>query len=310
MDKDYSDNLAEANNYSPLQTVAGCVCPCQTTVVEATPPRNLIGIKFRPEGKTYTFLAGDHELKKDELVLVDTENGLSMGKVVTETFSLSPGKMPPNLKPVVRIASDEDLKTQASNKKLEDDAAALFKEKVRLRGLPMKLVDVDCLFDRSKLLFYFSSESRVDFRELVKDLVQKYRIKIELRQIGARHEARIIKGMGICGREVCCAVLHRNNDRVSVKMAKEQNMSLNPEKISGLCGRLMCCLGYEYETYVELKRTMPKCNKIVNTPQGRGKVVRQNILTGEATVQLEDGKDVIVSFKDIAIAGPCCGREG
>ncbi|MDI6726883.1 MAG: regulatory iron-sulfur-containing complex subunit RicT [Smithellaceae bacterium] len=307
MDQDHTDNLQRG---TADQGGTGVPPVNHGRDGHATlPGRNLIGIKFRPEGKTYTFLAGDNELKKDELVLVETDNGLSMGKAVTEIFSLSPGKMPPNLKPVVRIASDEDLKTQAANKKLEDDAAALFKEKVRLRGLPMKLVDVDCLFDRSKLLFYFSSESRVDFRELVKDLVQKYRIKIELRQIGARHEARIIKGMGICGREVCCTVLQRNNDRVSVKMAKEQNMSMNPEKISGLCGRLMCCLAYEYETYVELKRTMPKCNKIVNTPQGRGKVVRQNILTGEATIQLEDGKDVTVSFKDIAIAGPCCGRE-
>jgi cell fate regulator YaaT (PSP1 superfamily) len=141
------------------------------------------------------------------------------------------------------------------------------------------------------VVFSFTAENRVDFRDLVKDLVQKFRTRIELRQIGARQEARIIKGLGICGREVCCATLLQSLDRVSVKMAKEQNMSLNPEKISGLCGRLMCCLGYEYDGYVDMKKDMPKCGKLVQTPEGRGKVIRQSALQGEVVVYLESGRE-------------------
>src|SRR4030042_793996 len=142
----------------------------------------------------------------------------------------------------------------------------------------MKLIVAECLFDGSKMSFHFTAENRVDFREVVDDRLQRFRSRIELRQIGARQEARIVKGLGICGREVCCATLLHNLDRVSVKMAKEQNMSLNPEKISGLCGRLMCCLGYEYDGYADMKRDMPKCGKMIQTPEGLGKVVRQNAL--------------------------------
>jgi len=163
----------------------------------------------------------------------------------------------------------------------------------------MKLIEVECLFDKSKMVFSFTAETRVDFRDLVKDLVQNFRTRIELRQIGARQEARIIKGLGICGREVCCATLLQSLDRVSVKMAKEQNMSLNPEKISGLCGRLMCCLGYEYDCYMDMKKDMPKCGKMVQTPEGRGKVIRQSALHGEIVVSLENGKEATFKVADI-----------
>ena len=149
------------------------------------------------------------------------------------------------------------------------------------------------------MLFSFSAESRVDFRDLVKDLVQRFRTRIELRQISARQEARIVKGLGICGREVCCATLLHSLDRVSVKMAKEQNMSLNPEKISGLCGRLMCCLSFEYDAYADLKRDMPKCGKMVQTAEGRGKVIRQNALKGEVVVILEQGKETTFKAGDV-----------
>ena len=163
--------------------------------------------------------------------------------------------------------------------------------------MPMKLVEVECLFDKSKIIFYFTAENRVDFRDLVKDLVQKFKTRIELRQIGVRNETRICGGLGICGRELCCSSFLQSLDTVSVKMAKEQNMLLNPEKISGLCGRLMCCLAFEYESYRDLKKNMPKVGKMTDTPQGRGKVIRQNILKGKIAVHLEDGREVEVTIK-------------
>ena len=159
------------------------------------------------------------------------------------------------------------------------------------------MIDVECLFDKSQIVFYFTAESRVDFRELVKDLVQQFKMRIELRQIGARHEARMIGGLGICGREVCCANSIPNLDRVSVKMAKEQSVSLNPEKISGLCGRLMCCLSFEYETYKLLSKGLPREGEHVHTEQGKGKVIGINVFKRTATVELEDGTQTVLNYK-------------
>jgi cell fate regulator YaaT (PSP1 superfamily) len=260
--------------------------------------KNIVGVKFKKEGKVYSFNAGDLCLPRENLVVVQTENGLATGTVVTETREVPEEQLAAGLKDVVRAATAEDQRVCENNRRLERDASDFCVRKIRERRLPMKLIDVECLFDRSKMLFSFSAETRVDFRELVKDLVQKFRTRIELRQIGARQEARIIKGLGICGREVCCATLLQSLDRVSVKMAKEQNMSLNPEKISGLCGRLMCCLGYEYEGYTQMKKDMPRCGKMVQTPEGRGKVVRQNALQGEVVVALEGGKEATFATKD------------
>jgi len=172
-------------------------------------------------------------LEKNEQVIVNTENGTSLGTVIMEVKSVPIYKLPIGLKNVVRKATDDDLKTKKDNEVMEQEARQFCLEKIRERELPMKLIEVECLFDKSQIIFYFTAESRVDFRELVKDLVQRFKIRIELRQIGARHEARMVKGLGICGREVCCANLILNLDRVSVKMAKEQIVSLNPEKISG-----------------------------------------------------------------------------
>jgi len=182
---------------------------------------------------------------------------------------------------------------------LEMEAGRFCLERIRERGLLMKLIDVECLFDKSQIVFFFTSDNRVDFRELVKDLVQKFKTRIELRQIGARQEARMVKGIGICGREVCCASMVHNVDRVSVKMAKEQSVSLNPEKISGLCGRLMCCLAYEFDAYQDMKRDVPKCGKTIPTPEGKGKVIRQNIFKGEIDVELEDGKVITTKVSDL-----------
>jgi len=260
--------------------------------------KNIVGVRFKKEGKIYSFHAVNLELGLDDFVIVDTENGPAVGTVVTEVRAIPEEQLAANLKDIIRTATDDDLRTAEGNRQLEREAMQFCARRIAERQLPMKMIHVECLFDKSKMIFSFTADNRVDFRELVKDLVQKFRTRIELRQIGARQEARIIKGLGICGREVCCATLLHNLDRVSVKMAKEQNMSLNPDKISGLCGRLMCCLGYEYEVYMELKKDMPKCGKIVQTPEGRGKVVHQNTLQGEVVVLLETGKEATFQGKD------------
>ncbi len=232
-------------------------------------------------------------------MIVNTENGTSLGTVITEVKSVPIYKLPIGLKNVVRKATDDDLRTKKENEVMEQEARQFCLEKIRERELPMKLIEVECLFDKSQIIFYFTAEIRVDFRELVKDLVQRFKIRIELRQIGARHEARLVKGLGICGREVCCANLILNLDRVSVKMAKEQSVSLNPEKISGLCGRLMCCLAFEFDVYQDMKRDIPKCGKMINTAEGRGKIIRQNIFKGEIVVELESGKEITVNIEDL-----------
>ena len=238
-------------------------------------------------------------MEKSDQVIVNTENGMSLGTVITDVKTVPIYQLPVNLKIVVRKATEEDLRIKEENEILEQESRQFCLEKIRERNLPMKLIDVECLFDKSQIIFYFTAENRVDFRELIKDLVQRFKIRIELRQIGARHEARMIKGLGICGREVCCANSIPNLDRVSVKMAKEQSVSLNPEKISGLCGRLMCCLSFEFDGYQDMKKNIPKCGKIINTAEGRGKIIRQNILKGEVVVTLESGKEITVKIENL-----------
>jgi cell fate regulator YaaT (PSP1 superfamily) len=259
--------------------------------------KNIVGVKFKKEGKIYSFHAADFPLKRDDLVVVITDNGQAIGTVATEAKAVPDEQFAANLKDVLRPATEEDFRIRENNQKLEQEAMQFSVQKIAERQLPMKMIDVECLFDKSKMLFSFAAETRVDFRDLLKDLVQRFRTRIELRQIGARQEARIIKGLGICGREVCCATLLHTLGRVSVKMAKEQNMSLNPEKISGLCGRLMCCLGFEYEAYADLKKDMPKCGKMIQAPEGRGKVIRQNALKGEVVVILENGREATFKTK-------------
>jgi cell fate regulator YaaT (PSP1 superfamily) len=238
-------------------------------------------------------------LEKNDEVIVNTENGISMGTVIADVKPVPIYQLPTGLKNIIRKATEEDVKIRKENETLEQESRQFCLEKIRERNLPMKLIDVECSFDKSQIIFYFTAENRVDFRELVKDLVQRFKIRIELRQIGARHEARMIKGLGICGREVCCASLIPNLDRVSVKMAKEQSVSLNPEKISGLCGRLMCCLSFEFDVYQDLKKNMPKSGKVINTAEGPGKIIRQNIFKGEVIVVLESGKEITVKIEDL-----------
>jgi len=266
---------------------------------ESVSLKNIVGIRFRKDNKIYSFDAADLPLKKDDHVIVKTEHGTAIGTVAVDVKAVPLYKLPLNLKGVIRKVTEEDLKIKKDNELLELEASRFCMDRIRERGLLMKLIDVECLFDKSQIVFYFTAENRVDFRELVKDLVQRFKTRIELRQIGARQEARMVKGIGVCGREVCCASLIHNLDRVSVKMAKEQSVSLNPEKISGLCGRLMCCLAFEFDAYQDMKRDVPKCGKTILTPEGRGKVIRQNILQGEIAVELEDGREITVNISDL-----------
>ena len=259
--------------------------------------KKIVGVKFKKQGKTYTFHAGDLELNLNDEVIVETDNGKTVALVSTGVKRVSAERLPANLKNVLRKVTPEDLRIEEENRKTEKEAFSFCLGRIAERKLIMKLVEVEYLFDRSKILFYFTAENRVDFRELVKDLVQRYRTRIELRQIGVRNETRMCGGLGICGRELCCASFLQNLDTVSVKMAKEQNMLLNPEKISGLCGRLMCCIAYEYESYRDLKKHLPKVGKMTDTALGRGKVIRQNILKGKIAVHLEDGREVEIEIK-------------
>ena len=259
--------------------------------------KNIVSVKIEKEGKIFSFSAGDIPLKKNDLAIVHTDNGLSMGLVVSDVKSVPLHKLPTDLKSIVRKATEEDIQSNESNRGLEEEAFEFCLGKIQERELPMNLVEVESNFDRSKLIFYFTADSRVDFRELVKDLVQRFKTRIELRQIGARNESRIFGGLGICGRKICCTNFLYNLDRVSIKMAKEQNMPLNPEKISGLCGRLMCCLAFEFDAYLDMKRGMPKCGKRITTPEGTGKVSRQNILKGTISVELEGGKEIELDLK-------------
>lgn len=215
---------------------------------------NIIGVKFKKEGRIYNFNATDLMAHKNDQVLVNTDNGAAIGIVVTDVRRLESAELPSNLKNVIRKLTADDLRVREEQEFLEEEARKYCMEKIAEKGLAMKLITVECLFDGSKMIFYFTAETRVDFRELVKELVAKFKNRIELKQIGARQEARIIKGIAVCGRTVCCAGILQNLDRVTVKMAKEQSMSLNPEKISGLCGRLMCCLSFEHEGYAGVKK--------------------------------------------------------
>ena len=252
----------------------------------------VVGIRFRKEGKIYHFDPGEHNLKRDDFVIVHTEQGIGLGQVVDGPFPRDPRVHPSDIKKIDRPATAEEIQTHQKNLELEQDAEHYCMERITAHNLEMNLVDVEYFFDGSKIIFYFTADGRVDFRELLKDLVRRLRTRVELRQIGIRNQAKMVGGLGGCGRPLCCASFLKNFHAVSIKMAKEQNLSLNPAKISGACGRLMCCLQYEYDTYRELKKDMPKLGKKVEIPEGRGKVIRQNIIGRAYTVQMEDGREI------------------
>ena len=252
----------------------------------------VVGIRFKASGKTYYFAPSGIALRKGEQAIVETARGLEYGEVALANTEVSESDIVPPLRPVVRKATDADKAHHLENKKKEDDAFVLCNERILAHKLDMKLIDAQYTFDNTKLLFYFTSAGRVDFRELVKDLASVFRTRIELRQIGIRDEAKLLGGLGMCGRPLCCSVFLSDFGQVSIKMAKEQNLSLNSAKISGICGRLMCCLRYEHETYeYEIKRT-PPVDSTVKTPDGIGTVTEISPLQGTIKVRLSDKPDI------------------
>lgn len=274
----------------------------------------VVGISFQRGAKVYDFDAGHFVLNPGDMVIVETEHGLALGEVarpprvvedVPPTDSDKAEGQSLQLKSVYRMATEEDLEQVRLNRDVEKEAYLHCLERIAQRKLDMNLVKVECMFDRSKMIFYFTAEGRLDFRELVRDLVSRFRTRVEMRQIGVRHEAKLLGGLGSCGRELCCATFLRDFEPVSVKMAKEQNLSLNPTKISGLCGRLMCCLTYEFPIYQDLKRNMPKLGKRITLQKGlEGKVIRQNVLERRVTVILNDGREVTCTPEELAELEP------
>lgn len=250
--------------------------------------RNIIGVRFKPVGKTYYFDPLDYDIKKDDEVIVETSRGIELGKVVIGRKELSENeKFSKPLKGVLRIANDDDKRICRENKEREKEAFKICCEKIIKHNLEMKLVEVEYSFDGSKILFYFTADGRIDFRELVKDLATVFRTRIELRQIGVRDESKTLGSIGVCGRSLCCSQFLGEFVPVSIKMAKEQGLSLNPSKISGACGRLMCCLKYEQDTYEELLKETPKQGAVVSTPDGPGTVEYVSLLKGLLKVRLE-----------------------
>lgn len=239
---------------------------------------DVVGVKFKDVGKMYYFSPGDNEVVMGDNVIVETARGLEFGTICRERTSVDESELVAPLKSIIRKATDADRKKHADNLAKKDNALRLCQEKIDAHGLEMKLIDVEYTFDNSKVVFYFTADGRVDFRELVKDLASVFRMRIELRQIGVRDEAKMIGGVGSCGRGLCCSTWLRDFEPVSIKMAKVQNLSLNPTKISGICGRLMCCLKYENDIYNELKKGMPNVGERVKTPDGIGVVTDINIL--------------------------------
>lgn len=261
----------------------------------------VIGVRFKKAGKMYYFSPSGKKVKVGDKVIVETARGVECGDVVMGVKQVDDSRVVAPLKPIMRTATPNDLKTVENNKEKVKDAFKICEEKIAKHKLKMKLVDVECTFDNNKLLFYFTAENRVDFRELVKDLASVFRTRIELRQIGVRDEAKMLGGLGVCGQPYCCARFLGEFQPVSIKMAKEQGLSLNPVKISGACGRLMCCLKYEQDAYTELLKVTPKVGAIVKTADGKGVVEDANLLTGKLRVKLESDAVVTVSKNDVEV---------
>lgn len=252
----------------------------------------VIGVRFRTAGKIYFFDPLNFEIKRGDHVIVETARGIEFGTVMTGVTEVEDEKVIQPLKPVIRIANARDIEQEANNKLKEKDAFKICLEKIRKHELEMKLIDAEYTFDNNKVLFYFTADGRIDFRELVKDLAGVFKTRIELRQIGVRDETKIVGGIGICGRPLCCHSYLADFVPVSIKMAKEQNLSLNPTKISGVCGRLMCCLKNEEETYEELNRKLPGIGDYVTTEDGlKGEVQSVNVLRQLVKVVVEDGDE-------------------
>lgn len=273
----------------------------------------VVGVRFKRVGKVYYFDAGELYLKKEDNVIVETTRGVEYGTVVMEKRAVSDEEVVQPLRKILRLATQNDRDRIAENKKNEREAFAMCQEKIRKHNLEMKLVDVEYTFDHNKILFYFTADGRVDFRDLVRDLAGIFKTRIELRQIGVRDEAKMLGGLGICGRALCCNTYLGDFQPVSIKMAKEQSMSLNPTKISGTCGRLMCCLKNEQEAYESLLRSTPGVGSTVKTADGRGVVARTDLLKGRVAVTLDaDGEKQIKEYAvaDVEIVKKAGKKDG
>lgn len=256
----------------------------------------VVGVRFKKAGKIYYFDPDNIDIKKDDYVIVETARGIEFGHAVVGIKQISEEEIVPPLKKVLRVATEEDIAVNKENIKKEKEAFETCLRKIEGHNLDMKLIDVEYTFDNNKVIFYFTADGRVDFRELVKDLAAIFKTRIELRQIGVRDESKMIGGLGPCGRTLCCSTFLGEFAPVSIKMAKEQSLSLNPTKISGICGRLMCCLKYEHEMYEKILERLPSVGSIVMTPNGKGVVVETNTLLEVAKVKVklpDDSEDII-----------------
>lgn len=254
----------------------------------------VVGVRFKKTGKIYYFDPADMNIQKDTYLVVETARGIEFGECVIGIKEINEDDIVAPLKSVLRIATEEDIDKHFKNKDKEKDAFNICLKKIQEHGLTMKLIDVEYTFDNNKVIFYFTADGRVDFRELVKDLATIFKTRIELRQIGVRDEAKMLGGLGPCGRPMCCSSFLGDFASVSIKMAKEQNLSLNPTKISGICGRLMCCLNYEQSTYEDIRKRMPKVGSIVKTSEGTGEVFSNNIVKESVKVKLKRGEEEIL----------------
>jgi len=256
----------------------------------------IIELRIRESGNIVLYDANGLEAKTGDYVIIDAERGQDYAQVMSIPEKVSEEDLKKPLKKIVRVATQKDISQINENKKRTKDAFQICVKKIQERKLDMKLIDAEYSFDGTKLIFYFTSEDRVDFRELVKDLAHIFKVRIELKQIGVRDEARMLGGFGHCGRSLCCASFLKGFDAVTIRMAKEQNLSLNPTKISGVCGRLMCCLSYEYENYKKYLKGLPKEGEKINLPEGKGKVISVNALKRKVVVELEEGKHVELDY--------------
>ncbi len=261
----------------------------------------VVRVSFRPATRPYLFEVGELDLRRGDRVVAPGAHGLELGTVMTDPQEV-PGEEASQLKRIVRKATKGDLRRAEENRAREADALVVAAEKVAEHGLPMKLIRAECTLDGRKMVIHFAAEGRVDFRALVRDLARALHCRVELHQVGVRDEAKLRGGVGPCGRELCCATFLTNFNPVGIKMAKEQDLSLNPQKISGACGRLMCCLAYEYDLYREQKRGLPKLGTRISTPQGEGKVIEINVICGRAVVVLEEGKKLEMTLDELARA--------
>jgi len=261
--------------------------------------KKVVGIRFKPAGKVYDFDCGAFVLKRGDHVIVETEQGLGFGTVIVSPVSCEKSENDRPLKKVFRLANENDFCQIEKNLEMERHAREFCSRAIKDFNLQMNLFSVESTFDGGKLTFFFTSEGRVDFRQLVKRLVKEFDVRVEMRQVGIRNQAKMCGGIGRCGRKICCATFIEKFEPVSIRMAKEQNLSLNPTKISGQCGRLMCCLTYEYDTYRALKEKFPKANKCVVTKNLKGKVLRHNVISNRLTIRDAEGQETEIGLDEI-----------